>query len=296
MKTDRPLPSSRSGWRDRPDSVAPTVLILGGFLTVPPQYRGLAGRLRERGAAGVVVAGVWTPDWLISARRGCGAIATRSGKALLEAWRLSAQVSGGAPILIVGHSAGGLVARVLTAPEPLPGKRFGAVPLIGAIVTLGSPHYLAHGQGIGRRLNSTVAAVADAAVPGAYFAPRIGYVSVASRAIRSDVEGNGRERVAHLMYRSVIGRGAVPGTEGDGLVPLAATSLEGARQVVIDGARHGPSMGTWYGSAGPVDIWWPIAVEVWRAALLVRANGAARTPQPRVRTGRGTESAGRRAT
>ena len=63
----------------------------------------------------MVVAGVWTPDWLIASARGAGAIATRSGKALVEAGRLAAEVSDGAPVLVVGHSAGGLIARILTA-------------------------------------------------------------------------------------------------------------------------------------------------------------------------------------
>jgi hypothetical protein len=272
MSTDQILPIPDRGWRDRPDVVPPTVLILGGFLTLPPQYRGLAGRLLERGAAGVVVASVWTPDWLIAMRRGCGAVATRSGKALLQACRMSVEVSGGAPLLVVGHSAGGLMARVLTAPEPLPGKRFGAAPRIGAIVTLGSPHSLSNGQGIGRRINWMIAAVADASVPGAYFSPEIGYVSVASRAVRGDPAGTGRERVAHLLYRSVIGRGAVAGTEGDGLVPVVATELEGARQVVVEGAVHGPSAGPWYGSPRPLDAWWPVALESWRAALFERVG------------------------
>ena len=39
----------------------PTILVLGGFLTSPPAYRPFAARLLERGAADVVVGGVWTP-------------------------------------------------------------------------------------------------------------------------------------------------------------------------------------------------------------------------------------------
>jgi hypothetical protein len=117
--------------------------------------------------------------------------------------------------------------------------------------------------------------IAEATVPGAFFAPEIGYVSVASRAIRGDPAGTGRERVAHLLYRSVIGRAAVPGTEGDGLVPVAAAALEGAREVVLDGALHGPGAGgPWYGSDDALDVWWPIALETWRSSLQHRARAA----------------------
>ena len=263
----------RSGgsWRDRPDSVRPTVLILGGFLTAPPMYRRFVERLRARGVAGVVVADVWTPDWLIAATRGAGAIATRSGRALLEAGRMTAEVSDGAPVLVVGHSAGGLIARMLTAAEPLPGRRFGAAARIGAIATLGTPHLATGGDGIGRRLNTVVSGVAERAAPGAFHAPRIGYVSVASRAIRGDPNGNGRVRVAHLLYRSVLGRAAVAGTEGDGLVPVAAAMLGGSRQIVVD-AVHGPSAGLpWYGTDSPMDVWWPVALAAWHEALAYRA-------------------------
>jgi hypothetical protein len=252
-------------------SPRPTVLILGGFLTAPPLYGPLARRLLERGAAGVVVAEVWTPDWMLATLRGTGPIATRSGRALARAVRMAAERSAGAPVLLVGHSAGGITGRLLTAPEPFPGRRFGAAGHIGAIVTLGSPHRLDTGAGVGRRLNEIAASVADAAVPGAFWTPRIGYVSVASRAVAGDPRGSGRARLAHLFYRSVIGRAAVPGTEGDGVVPVAATRLDGAREILLPSALHSPtSAGSWYGSAEAVDVWWPAALETWRSALASR--------------------------
>lgn len=235
-------------------------------------YRRFVERLRARGAAAVVVANVWTPDWLIASARGPGAIATRSGRALIEAGRLAAEVSEGAPVLVVGHSAGGLIARILTAIEPLPGKRFGAARRIGAIVTLGTPHLLSAGEGIGRRLNTMVSEIAEEAAPGACHSPEVGYVSVASRAIRGDPAGTGRERAAYLLYRSVMGRAAVPGTEGDGLVPVASAMLAGSAQIVVDDGIHGPSAGApWYGTDGPMDVWWPAALSAWHEALAYRA-------------------------
>lgn len=261
-------------WRRHPTDIRPTVLVLGGFLTAPPMYRSFANRLLERGAAGVVVASVWTPDWLIAAKRGAAAITTRSGRALLEASRLSKVASDGAPLLVVGHSAGGLIARLLTAPEPFPGRHFGAASRIGAIVTLGSPHAVSAGQGVGRRINEVVSAAAEATVPGAFYAPEVGYVSVASRAIRGDLAGTGRERVAYLLYRSLVGRAAVTETYGDGLVPVQAAMLAGARHIVLDGTAHGQgSGGPWYGTDPAIDEWWPVALAAWHEALACRATG-----------------------
>lgn len=260
------------GWRERVDSVGPTVLVLGGFLTAPPMYRFMVRRMLERGAAGAVVGNVWTPDWLLAGVRGVGPITTRSARAFVDAVRLSRRVSGGAPLLVVGHSAGGFVARLLTAEEPFPGRRFGWSEYVGAIVTLGTPHRLTNGRGIGRRLNQLLAVVTDSAVAGAFYAPRIHYLSVASRAVVANPAGDGRQRVANLLYRSVAGRAAVPGTEGDGLVPVTATQLPGARHLVLDDFIHGPGASrAWYGSAAALDLWWPVALEEWRAALRVRA-------------------------
>ena len=261
-------------WRRHPSEIRPTVLVLGGFLTAPPMYRPFVDRLLERGAAEVVVARVWTPDWIIAATRGCSAITVRSGRALIEAARLSGEASEGAPLLVVGHSAGGLIARLLTAQELFPGRRFGAASRIGAIVTLGTPHELSAGSGVGRRLNEVVAGLAEATVPGAYYAPEIGYVSVASHAIRGDVTGTGRERVAHLLYRSVLGRAAVSGTLGDGLVPVDAAMLTGAQHIVLDGTVHGQGGGgPWYGTDPAMDVWWPAALAAWHEALACRVTG-----------------------
>src|SRR4051812_36378602 len=139
-------------WRSRIDELAPTVLLLGGFLTSPPMYRPMRGRLLARGAANVVIPDVWLADWLIALRRGPGAIVSRSGRALLRAGVLSAQSerSRAAPLLLVGHSAGGLTARLLTSVEPFGGRRLGAASRIGAIVTLGSPHIVDERRTLGR--------------------------------------------------------------------------------------------------------------------------------------------------
>ena len=285
MTEERQSATGAPGWLSSPESVPPTVLILGGFLTAPPMYRSFVRRLEDRGAAGTVVANVWTPDWLLAGVRGLGPICTRSAKALRDAVHLSDRVSGGAPLLVIGHSAGGITGRLLTAPEPFPGRRFGGARWIGAIVTLGTPHRLSAGEGIGRRIDDVASATADATVPGAFFAPEIGYLAVASRFVSGNPAGTGRERVAHLLYRSVIGRAAVPGTEGDGLVPVAAAALDGARQLVLDGAIHGPGAGApWYGSDDAVDVWWPVALETWRSALHARARSAQLTGHPATAT------------
>ncbi len=267
-----PLPETAPPWVGEIDRLEPVVLVLGGFLTVPFVYDRFSRRLRSRGARSVIISRVWLPDWLIATTRGLGTICTRGGRALTAASLASQDAAHGAPVLVIGHSAGGLVGRLLTASEPFPGRRFGAAARIGALVTLGSPHVVGT-AGVGRRVNALAAAIADQYVPGTAHAPSVGYVSVASRAIVGDPSGNGQERVSYQLYRSILGEQAAPGTTGDGLVPTESALLSGARQIVLDTAVHGPGSGApWYGADDQIDLWWPAALDAWRTALRARVD------------------------
>jgi hypothetical protein len=262
-------------WRDHVESVRPTVLVLGGFMTSPPMYLRLSRRLAMRDTAVVVSSRVWAPDWMLAAWRGLGPILTRSGRALLLASERSAAspLSRGAPLLVIGHSAGGMLARLLTSPVPFAGRRLNAAGRIGAIVTLGTPHRVSPDGDIGERISMHATAFADRAVPDACFAPRVGYVSVASRAIIARPTGLGRERAAWRLYQALLPDLDVDEYPGDGLVPMRSALLPGSRQIVLDGPVHGQLSGRpWYGSEPHIDEWWPAAVNAWRAALRVRAE------------------------
>lgn len=256
---------------DRRDPTDPTVLLLGGFLSSPPIYGPFRERLLERGARQVVVAPIWTQDWVLSIRRGGGPIATRAARALLKA----VEEADGIPLLVVGHSAGGVVARVLTATEPYEGRRFAGARRIGAIVSLGSPHINAMEADPTRWKGTGSATFANEHVPGAFWAPRVGYLAVGSRWLvgREGDEVNGQERMARRFYQQVLPPPYPAVIEGDGLIPLEAALLPGTRQIVLDDAAHAPGAGhRWYGSEEVIDAWWPAALEVWRAALAARAN------------------------
>lgn len=301
-------------WRLAVDKVEPTVLVLGGFLTSPPLYLRLERRLLERGAAHVVIAPVWLPDWLLAAGRDMGPILTRSGRALLRASEIAGASarSAGAPLLVVGHSAGGMTARLLTSPEPYAGRRFGAARRIGAIVTLGTPHRVTPTGRAGGRLADAAMAFADRVVPGPAFAPTTGYLAVASRSVLGRADGDRQARVAYGLYRSIhadaaerieaagaaefraavsrarlaeeiLGGTSGGGILGDGLVPVASALLPGVEAIVLDGIAHGQGRrGPWYGSDEALDVWWPRAVEIWRDALRARiaASGIRRTTAP----------------
>lgn len=269
-----------ASWRDDPERARPVVLVIGGFLTSPPLYWHLRQRLLARDVADVLIAPIWLPDWILAAARGLGPIVTRAGRSLLHAGERSAASprSLGAPVMIVGHSAGGVVARILTSPEPFEGRRLDAAGRIGAIVSLGSPHRVNghHGE----RRAGRASAFAERVVPGARFAPTTGYLTVMSRHVVGDPLGDGRQQTAHRLYRQLHDPGdsgePAPTIEGDGLIPLSSARLPGAREIVLDRAIHGQLAGEpWYGADEMLDQWWPAAVEVWRDALRARLAGGA---------------------
>lgn len=270
-------PGHRAAWLDavadgRPP--APTVLVLGGFITSPPVYRHFVRRLRERGAVDVVVSEVWTADWLLLARRGFGPILTRSARALLEASARSRAASLGAPVLVVGHSTGGLIARMLTSPVPYAGRTLNGSGRVGAIVTLGTPHHMPVRAGAWNETGARASAFLDAEIPGPWFAPRVGYLSVSSRLAAGRRAGSARERGLWRRYAGLVPEPVEDVIEGDRLVPVPCALLRGAPSLVLDDAAHGQWPGRdWYGSDRFLDRWWPLAIDAWKTALIARAGG-----------------------
>jgi hypothetical protein len=280
-------------WRDvDPDELAPVVLVAPGFLTMPGWYDDLATRLRDRGAADVLIAPVYMPDWVLAAVRGLGPITTRVGRALLAAGERSgaSTASRGAPVLFVGHSAGGVIGRLLTSPDPFEGRTLNAAGRIGALVTLGTPNAA---PPLGkdrarwaRRVGEAGARFAERHVPGAMFAPTTGYVSVASELVvgrHDSVAGReitaGRDGFVRRIYEDVYPQPDLEAVAGDGLIPVAAALLPGSRQVLLADATHGPARrATWYGSATSLDAWWPVALAAWRDALRARLDGGPAGP------------------
>jgi hypothetical protein len=270
------MPVTRAPWvgevlDGRPP--APVVLVLGGFLTSPPLYRPFVRDLLAAGAADVVVAKVWTMDWLLAARRGLGPILTRSGRALLLASARSEAVAGGSPVLVIGHSAGGISARLLTSPEPFLGRRLNAASRIGTLVTLGTPHVVTLDAVTETRAGALAADFANRVVPGAAFAPRTGYVAIGSRKVVGRRHGSAAERRTFAIYDGLTPERGRDEIEGDGLIPLASSLLPGAPQLVLDDAAHGQGIGrAWYGSPAILARWWPLALEAWHGALVARAE------------------------
>jgi hypothetical protein len=249
---------------------APRVLIVGGFMTAPPNYFPLRRRLLARGAAGVDMAPIGPLDWLAAGAIGFGPLLAATGRAIGRSYRRAGRV----PVLVVGHSGGGIVARLALAPEPYRGRHAAVAEKVGALVTLGTPHALAGMRGPLDHAGHHAGRFLDAVSPGAHFAPRTAYLSVGSRYLRPrPVTRLGPlDRVLALGHAALLGDTARDAV-GDGMVPLSAVHLEGAEQLTFDDVSHGHVGHGWYGDASIVDRWWPLAVRLWRGALEAREHG-----------------------
>jgi alpha-beta hydrolase superfamily lysophospholipase len=104
----------------------PHVLIVGGLLTPPVGYRGLRRRLLDRGAAAVEVAPISVLDWARAGIAGFGALQRTVARAI-DRTRSGA----GVPIMVIGHSGGGLLARLAMSDAPYRGHVGGAAPKVG---------------------------------------------------------------------------------------------------------------------------------------------------------------------
>jgi pimeloyl-ACP methyl ester carboxylesterase len=168
----------------------------------------------------------------------------------------------GESVLLVGHSAGGWLARAALGND---------LKNVCGLVTLGTPQLPPPKKEIGCATRGALKNTNEA-FPGA-FRKDVVYVTVAGNAVTGGIEvsrdvddiyarrGEGSaQNVAKINYESLIGD--FKGVSGDGVVPLSIAHLEGAEQITLDGVLHsineaGTTLSTdsWYGSEKIVDLW-----------------------------------------
>lgn len=250
------------------------ILIVGGFLTGPFNYWPLRRRLRAHGHRHVAIAPIWPWDWLLAAFVGLGPLLGRTGESIAREYRRA----GHRPIIVVGHSGGGILARLAMAPEPFGARVAGVDRAVGALVTLGTPHGLSRMRRRVGHAGHRATRFLDRVSPGAAFAPTTGYVTVGSRAIvpRRALPGSVAGRPIRFALGLIMGEVAEQPLDapGDGLVPLDASHLAGARQLTFNDVLHGCIGGPWYGDEEMVARWLPHAREVWERAMRARVGDA----------------------
>jgi pimeloyl-ACP methyl ester carboxylesterase len=154
--------------------------------------------------------------------------------------------------ILVGHSAGGVIARLYLSEQAVWGQVYAGVQHVTALITLGSPHCSDRGTATGWYLTDE----ANRLVPGTPYADRVRYRAVAGQYLQGHQDGNYLEQRAFRTYRFFAGQGDL---WGDGTVPVPSARLEGAETVVLEGIAHSRKFARdWYGgSAAVIRRWWP---------------------------------------
>jgi pimeloyl-ACP methyl ester carboxylesterase len=182
------------------------------------------------------------------------------------------------PLVLIGHSAGGWLARAMLADGRWRSTGpHASADLVAGLVTLGSPHL----PPIDGSFDLTRGALRHTheKYPGAHLrSQNIFYVSVAGAA----VEGNRRAgvgsvaRFASDSYEKVSGLPVDDHGEriGDGITPLSHAHLEGAHQITLD-CHHDVDSDAWYGSHGVIDKWLPSVLTEYEKTMIARkVNGS----------------------
>ena len=223
------------------------IVILGGFLSFPLLYCEMRDALMQYTGQSVSVVETQSVDWVLaSLAPGWIRLLRKLDRTVREA----AGRSETGKVTLIGHSAGGVLGRLYLSPRPFLGRSLPGWDTIDHLITLGSPHYSQRRWSHGGTMSRWI----ERRYPGAFFAPRVRYTSVAGKLMRGNRQGSLRERHVYAFYEDIAGDGE---TWGDGLIPVTSALLDGAQQIPLEGVSHFTGFGgPWYGTAEVIPRWW----------------------------------------
>lgn len=220
------------------------IVIVGGWLSSPNDYFGMARTLAAPPYGRIVYitdfgriawASLRDPDF------------TPVLDVLAQTVELALAETGADRIDLIGHSAGGRIARAYLGHLPYNGKVYNGQRFVATLTTLGTAHTTYEVW------VKIFAGLVNERYPGAFY-PHISYRSVAGRSVRGRRFGTLEEIIAFRSYEVSFGDG---NQIGDGIVPTHACYLEGADNIILEGARHAPynAPRTWYGAPDVIPLW-----------------------------------------
>lgn len=230
-------------------TVPEPIVLIGGFGSHWSDYRFAARVLANVAGRRVFIAGITRVTWMLAGLTDYSMLVDRAHTAIAHALKQT----GARKVILVGHSAGGIVGRAYLGDQKVkPYQRsYHGYERVSRLYMVGSP---LRATKEAPRPGMRAAAWVDETYPGAYYAPQVKYLNVRSRHIEGKVNGALRQREAYYNYRFISGNGA---QWGDGVVPLSLSELDGAATLELEGVGHSPGWGKWFfGDASVIRAWW----------------------------------------
>ncbi|MGK7928752.1 MAG: esterase/lipase family protein [Spirulina sp.] len=226
--------------------VLPTV-ILPGYFARWTDYILLAESLKQQGIPTAIVP-LRKRDWFPTLG---GRSVVPIVRAIHETVQGVLRESESDRVNLIGHSAGGWIARIYLGDVPYTvhgdvTAKEGVWQIrdrVAALVSLGTPH-ISQERWTKRNLDFV-----NDNYPGAFYSD-LKYVCVAGKAVYGK---QWESWLAYNSYKLTCGEG---NAWGDGITPIAAAHLQGATNLTIEGVKHSPqSPGLWYGSPEAMAVW-----------------------------------------
>ena len=222
------------------------VVIVGGWLSAATDYQGLAKILAGAPYRRIVyIVDIQRRDWF--------AVRDPDFRPILDiiavTIELACEETGAAQVDLIGHSAGGRMARAYLSDADNLGRCYAGHRRVRQLTTIGTAH------ATDEVFVAQFGAWLTKHTPGAFY-PQVHYRSIAGRSIYGKAFGRPEEILAFRSYQLTCGNGNV---WGDGIIPTASCYLDGAENLILQGIRHAPynAPNDWYGARKVVEAWYP---------------------------------------
>ncbi len=226
------------------------VVLIGGLGSHWKQYQTFGSALAKVSGRRVFIASLKPITWAVARYTDYVLLVNRTK----EAVQYALTHTGAEKVILVGHSAGGIIARAYLADRLQKPQHtaHNGYQRVMRLITLGSPLGATEDP---KHIGLRQAAWIDREFPGAYFAPDVQYLTVYGKLIEGKRLGTFAERVAYNNYLYIGGIGE---QWGDGVVPNSLSKIDGVPSVELDGVGHSPWWGKrWYGSdEATIRLWW----------------------------------------